>query len=287
LIEQEHPSAKVNKLVISAIAFVALIALIALLVIPGSDQTEDISPTTSIAQDDDEGEWLTQADFVDAQIRELFDVDELHSVPEGFEVTSSVTSVALQDVTIPRGNRRLANLRELIPSDENGGFLHPRVSPDGLQIMLTRPGYRGIYVAPAAGGDPELVAELNAWGARWTDDGRIVVNDHDGTRRIFGTDGTLEELTRIAPEERLVFYDEDQIFTRPEPGAPAVPITPNNDRYINPIPSPDGTHVAYLGMESGLYVMRTDGTGQFPSISPNGQTVVFEVDGSIYEGTLQ
>jgi hypothetical protein len=34
----------------------------------------------------------------------------------------------------------------IVPKDEKGGFIRPRFSPDGLQLMLSRAGFQGIYV---------------------------------------------------------------------------------------------------------------------------------------------
>lgn len=340
---QEGDKSRKAVLVVSGIVIVVAGALTTVLIFSGD------SPDSQSRQAADDsgyaaGDEIIVERMVDQQIIDLFDVDELHAVPEEVGVTEARTSDALRGVTIPRGSRRFSSVRELLPADDRGGFLHPRVSPDGLQIMVTRPGYQGIYVVPADGGEPELVAPVNAWGARWTDDGRIEVTGHDGVKRVYGTDGSLEKVATVRQEDLLAFGDDDRIFARTEPGAPAAPITPNNDRYINPILSPDGTHVAYLGLESGLYVARTDGSGepiylgmgnnpswtadgsgvvfdvtlddghylvtgdifyasgdfselsnltegyshvgQLPSIGPDGRTVVFEAEGSIFEGTL-
>ncbi|MEQ8818974.1 MAG: hypothetical protein RLY93_01925 [Sumerlaeia bacterium] len=205
-------------------------------------------------------------------------VAELRSLPREIEIESKAKTSTLREPNLKKGNLRLADVRELIAKDELGGFLAPRISPDGLQVMLTRAGYQGIYVMPIGGGEPALVAMEDAWNARWTEDGRIAVKNADGTERLYAADGTLEGV-REAEDNQIAFGEDDQIYVRGE-GGESVPLTGNDDRYINPVVSGDGSRVAYLGLYSGLYVAPADGSGE-PLFLGTGTNPTFLADGSL------
>ncbi len=150
-------------------------------------------------------------------------------------------------------NRPLKNLRKLIESDEQGGFLNPIYSPDGLQIMLTRTGYQGIYLVPSSGGIPEKICDDNAYFAKWTPEGLIEVRNTENELRLYDLDGTLLSTGTFDPKQEAAFTDNDVIYMHSKNGEAPKAITDSNDRYIAPTPAPDGDAVVYMGMYSGLY----------------------------------
>jgi len=210
-------------------------------------------------------------------------VEELTYLPRGAALPESDLPAGAAMKEFAKGNRRLTRIRQVVKSDDKGGFIAPQISPDGLQVMMTRAGYQGIYVAAMKGGEPQLVAEVNAWGAKWTPDGRIEVKGADGNVQVYGTDGTLEEVRPAAAEP--IYADNDTIFVRGADGAAAVALTGSEDRFYNPQVSPDGKEVLIQGLYTGVYVMNADGTGEprylgpgtSPRWMPDGSGVVYEV----------
>ncbi len=211
-------------------------------------------------------------------------VDEYVYLPNSATLEGLDSGSSIDNPGARSGSRRLRGIRELIPADGEGGFIAPRISPDGLQIMMTRPGFRGIYVASMRRGDPERISDLNAWGARWTDDGLIEVRTQDGMVQVLGPDGTIQEVRAASDLDEPVFADADVIMVRAEDGSTR-PLTGNEDNFYGPMPSGDGEMVAYQGLNSGIYVARADGTdppvhlgdGTNPTWMRDGSGVLFEV----------
>lgn len=216
------------------------------------------------------------------------EVGELRYLPEAIELSGDALAgdaAMLHALGLREGNRRLGRVRQLTDPAIHGHFLAPRLSPDGLQVMLTRPGFDGVYVMPVAGGEPVLVAEENSFRARWTADGKIEVRDEEGMVRVYSPDGTLERTAPWDPTGERAYSQDDTIFARASDGAAAAPITGNNDRYFNPVPSPDGRYVAYQGLHSGIYVARADGSerprflgeGNHPVWAPDSGRLLYDI----------
>lgn len=211
-------------------------------------------------------------------------VEEYVYLPKGATLEAANESSAPYSDTFKSGNRRLRNIRQLVASDEKGGFISPRISPDGLQVMLTRPGYQGIYIAAMRNSEPVLISNLNAWSAKWTPEGRIEVRTPDGTIQVLGTDGTVEEILSADARDEPVYSKDDVIVTK-QPDGSTRPITGNDDRFFGPRASQDGELVTYQGLNSGIYISRADGDGEplhvgegtNPVWLPNGSGVLFEV----------
>jgi outer membrane protein assembly factor BamB len=174
------------------------------------------------------------------------------------ESTPSTASAMTQAPPVDSTSRQLGNLKVIVPKDAKGGFIAPRFSPDGLQLMLSRAGFQGIYVVAAAGGTPRLVAEASAINARWTKDGLIGIRQ-DKELRVLNLDGTSARTEAVPPES--VYCERDRVYAVPENGAAPVPVTDNSDRFIEPKLCPLHKGVAYIGVETGLYISRADGTG--------------------------
>ena len=272
------------------IAIIVVSALViaagAFLILSNNGQSEGTSQTahapeaeTSSAPMPEVGAEPEQASVLPAER----DAREVRFLPDEIVMQRPADSPTFEAPKFKKGTERLVNVRQVVAADEMGGFLNPRISPDGLQIMLTRPGYRGIYVVPARGGEPELIVDANAFGAEWTPDGRIKVRQKDGTIELYEADGSLSEVKER--EDQLAYSEGDAIYVRPEEGAPAVPLTESDDRYIAPRVSPDGKKVAYIGLNSGLWVADVEGGeptylgygGNNVSWLPNGEGLVFDL----------
>lgn len=173
-----------------------------------------------------------------------------------------VPSTASASTTAPAvdaTSRQLANLKVIVPKDAKGGFIRPRFSPDGLQLMVSRAGFQGIYIVAATGGNPKLVAEGNSFTARWTKDGLIGIRQDDKVR-VLNLDGTQARIEDVAPES--VYCERDRVYSVPDGGAAPVPVTDNSDRFIEPKMCPKHKGVAYIGVQTGLYISRVDGGGK-------------------------
>jgi hypothetical protein len=80
------------------------------------------------------------------------------------------------------------------------------------------------------------------------------------------------------------FVERDERIVRIDDGGRARVVSPEIDgeRFIAPVRSPDGRHVVFLGLSTGLYVHRVRdgrtsalGRGAFPSFSADGRFLVF------------
>lgn len=189
---------------------------------------------------------------------------------------------------VTNGNRRVANARS-ITSKEQGEFVSPRWSPDGLELLVSRPGFTGLFTVGANGGD---VTQLTAkegigFGADWNEAGEIDTRSNDGERQKFNPDGTPADSVSIEEDSSRVgtFTKDDTVFYRPAPGEAPVALTTGEDRYFGGVLSPDGKHMVYNGLHTGLYVKPVDGSappvhlgiGTEPRWLPDSSGVVYQV----------
>lgn len=299
---------------------------------------KDDAPALPVAGEDEDS-------VVIASVNESV-IPEIRYLPDEIALGSdeSVSDLNLQN--FKRGTKALRNIRAIVSADELGGYINPKLSPDGLQVMMTRPGFQGIYVVSAAGkeAEPSLVVDLNAWTAKWTADGKIYVEVNGEEIRLYNVDGSLEFSEEKVAGNELAYSHDDVIYVAGTSGESAVPLTDNSDRYIAPILSPGEDHVAFIGLHTGLYVSPVDGSsepaflgegynvswspdgnsmvfnrpiddghyivesdiyhydlgtgtltnltensdlvGQYPDVGPDGSTVTFESEGSIYSGII-
>jgi Tol biopolymer transport system component len=127
---------------------------------------------------------------------------------------------------IPNGNpMRLTNTSE----DEN----EPAFSPDGASIVFssTRNG-GGIYIMPAIGGEPRLLAR----GGHWPK---------------FSPDGSSVAYCTSALTTGDLFGLGTQTFVVPAGGGVPRPIAPEFDVVREPLWSPDGSRILFLGEAPG------------------------------------
>lgn len=212
------------------------------------------------------------------------DISEFKYLPQEVSIKASGTSPLLNPPTMISSGRRAMNVRPLTDKSKQGEFLSPRWSPDGLMIIASRPGYDGLYVIDAQTGESRRIADGSSFNASWNPDGTIDVKGEDGTTRTYDAEGTLLASKPTEARSGPVYAEQDTIFARTEEGG-VVPLTGNDDRYFNPVLSPDGKHLIYEGLVTGLYMVPVDGSsapvyigkGNNPQWMPDSSGVVFDV----------
>lgn len=208
---------------------------------------------------------------------------EIRYLPGNVSLEGERTNPLLKMPPLKEGSRRVVGVRKVSDKARDGHFLSPKWSPDGLQMLVSRPGYSGIYVIDARTGQMRFVADGSAYGASWTADGKIQVRDEDGNLKTIRPDGTVESVEPASASD-AAFAENDTIFARGADGS-AIPITASDDKYFNPVTSPDGKSVVYQGLTSGLYMAPADGSGEpvyigrgnNPVWTPGSDGVVFDV----------
>jgi Tol biopolymer transport system component len=179
------------------------------------------------------------------------------------------------------GARLLVNAKTVTDKARDGDFISPRWSPDGMSILLSRPGFSGIYILDPATGEIRKIADDNGYRAGWTADGRIAIPGESGLTYL-NTDGSVAEGGANFPSS-LAWAENDAVYVAGPDRQPR-PVTGTEDKYFNPVTSPDGRYVVYQGLVSGLYIVPTDGSrpprwigrGGNPSWMPDSSGVVFD-----------
>lgn len=209
-------------------------------------------------------------------------VEEFIFLPGDVKIAEENVTPLNEQLELKEGTMRITNVRPVTDKEAHGEFLRPAWSPDGMQMMATRPSVGGIWIVGLNGEEPIKISDDNIFNAQWTEDGHIKITGEDGTARVYASDGVLEETTA---DQRLAFTQDDTIFVRPNAESAAIPLTTNDDRYYAPVPSPDGSYVVYSGLYSGLYLAPTDGSappvylgeGNNPSWMNDSSGIVFDV----------
>lgn len=156
-----------------------------------------------------------------------------------------------------------------------GGFQAPRFSPDGETLLVTGPDWRGLWLVEL-GGDARRIAEDDRAGltARFLADGRVGFDARRaGAVRTLAidADGALRGITAEPPR---AFAHDDRIYVNTDAGVVRVG---TGDRFFGPTVSPDGRHVAFVGLKTGIHVHDLEtgatehlGAGTAPAWSPDG-----------------
>lgn len=186
------------------------------------------------------------------------------------------------------GTRRVVNARP-ITTKEQGEFVSPRWSPDGLELLVSRPGFIGLYTVGAHGGEITQLTNKEGigFGADWTENGEIATRTNDGQTQKLNPDGSPADSLEVEADASRVgtFTKDDTVFYRPAPGEAPVPLTSGEDRYYGGVVSPDGKYIAYNGLHTGVYVQPLDGSappvslghGVSPRWLPDSSGVVYNV----------
>jgi dipeptidyl aminopeptidase/acylaminoacyl peptidase len=136
-------------------------------------------------------------------------------------------------------------------------------------------GFRHIFVVPADGGTPHQVTsgDWHHGGFRWTPDG----------------ESSVFHSLRI--EDAEYQWREAEIYAAELASGQIRPLTTRKGPDRNPVPSPDGRWIAYVGydwtddayVEAGLYVMAADGSNPRRIASEQGRlprNLIWAADGS-------
>jgi len=186
------------------------------------------------------------------------------------------------------GNARIGDIRAVTSTDE-GDFMAPRWSPDGLELMFSKAGYSGLYTKGILGGELNQVTGKDNIGfnAEWTKDGKIIARNNDGEEQTFNPDGSPASSVDPVSDSSVTgaFNSNDTVFYRPNPGEAPIPMSAGEDRYYGGVLSPDGKYIAYNGLETGIYVRSLDGSGRevhigygtHPTFMPDGSGIVYTV----------
>lgn len=204
------------------------------------------------------------------------------------------------------GSLRIGESRA-ITSKEDGEFIAPRWSPDGLEVLVSRPGYNGLYTVGSEGGGINQVSDKEGIGfsGAWDEDGLISAKRPDGEKQRYNSDGTPVDAVTFENDSSIVgtYTKDDTVFYRAAPGEAAVPVSQGEDRYYGGVVSPDGKYIAYNGVLSGIYIQPVDGSappvrighGSNPVFMPDSSGIVFSyaeddghylVNGDLYHTNL-
>lgn len=170
------------------------------------------------------------------------------------------------------------------PITADGDYMDPAWSPDGASVSVAGPGSRGLSLVRVADGTvTELVGadEVVAFRHRWLDGPpRIVCPPRGGkpAREVTPEDGGVRVLADWTEPVRA---HRDDIHLR-QPGGD-LRLTQGEDRFFDPVLSPDGTRVAFVGVATGIHVLEIAGgelthlgPGTRPSWTPDGRWILFE-----------
>ncbi len=186
------------------------------------------------------------------------------------------------------GTARIGEIRAITSADE-GDFMAPRWSPDGLELMFSKAGYSGLYTKGIMGGEINQVTGKDniGYGAEWTKDGKIVAKNNEGEKQAFNPDGSPASSVDPVDDSSITgaFNSNDTVFYRPNPGEAPIPVSAGEDRYYGGVVSPDGKYIAYNGLETGIYIKPLDGSGPavhvgygtHPTFLPDSSGIVYTV----------
>lgn len=208
---------------------------------------------------------------------------EIKYLPTDAALPRTAESRILAGKPMREGNRRLVGVRAITNKATHGELLNPQWSPDGLQMLASRPGFDGLIVVDVRTGAFRRIADVSGWGARWTADGNIEARDADGNALLLAADGTLIS-KGAAPAPSIASVENDAVFVT-TPDGTRLPLTTRDDKYFDPIVSPDGKQIVFQGLTTGMYVAPADGSappvsigyGAHPTWMPDGSGLVFAV----------
>ncbi len=168
-------------------------------------------------------------------------------------------------------------------------FISPRWSLDGLDILVTGAKYKGLYLVAADGSSIRQLSDEDGIGydVKWSLDGTKLIVTKEGETRVFDLTGqelNIDEIDAMNLAE-LVYARDDNIYLRdPETGNEVALTGKEADAYYNPELSPDGTHVVYEGLTTGIHIQNLEtgetisvGTGNHPQWLSDGKGIIYDV----------
>ena len=213
---------------------------------------------------------------------------DVYFLSEGSAAASGKRTPTMRQPTV-NGTRRIANAKPVTDAGA-GPFVAPRFSPDGLELLFSKPGYNGLYTMGADGGAVTQVSGREGIGfrAKWTPEGTVETRGNDGENQVLKSDGTPMDAAAYESDASIVgaYTKDDAVYLRRAPGEAPVVVTPPDgaDRYYGGVLSPDGKSIAYNGLHTGLYVQSLAGgpavhlgEGYSPQWLPDGSGVVYNI----------
>ncbi len=175
-------------------------------------------------------------------------------------------------------------LADPAPLTGDGGYLEPAWSPDGATLSVTGADSRGLTLVDVASGAPRELAgrdEVVAFRHRWLDGPPRILCPPRGeqpAREVALDTGTARDLPEWTAPVRV---QRDDVYLR-QPGGD-LRLTQGEDRFFDPVLSPDGTRVAFVGLATGVHVLEIAsgkpahlGPGTRPCWTSDGRWVLFE-----------
>lgn len=176
------------------------------------------------------------------------------------------------------------SVKDARPVTDSGGYVRPLWSPVGLDIVFTRADGTGLYVTAPNKPDVRVLSSDPGVGRapRWNIDGMSLhVREPDGQYSNIMITG---EKYPAPPIFEKVFERDGVIYFQPDIDQPPRRVSGSQDRFRSPVLSPDETRVAYLGLQTGLYLSPVDGSeavsvgrGFNPSWLPDSSGIVYDI----------
>jgi Tol biopolymer transport system component len=158
-------------------------------------------------------------------------------------------------------------------------------SPDGLDVLLTKAKYSGLYLVSPDGSDMRKISDGQGIGykAKWSEDGTKILYKEDGEYKavdLSGEEVDFEE-NEFGLNSLVSSVDDNIFYSNPETGQEER-LTNGEDAFFDPQLSPEGDLVAYQGLSSGLHIkdLQTGeiidlGQGNGVQWTPSGEGVIY------------
>jgi Tol biopolymer transport system component len=203
-------------------------------------------------------------------------VQHAGAVPRFFYM---MLALATAGASVAHGDR-LVETRQVA----RGDYLAPQWAPDGRELLVTGLQLRGLYLASLEQRRVELLTDEPEAGvhARWQRDGSIAYRAHRaGARRdlTITRDGRVTARSAAKP---IAFTQDDRCYVVDARGQ--LVRVGSGDRFFGAVVSPDGDHVVFQGLATGLHLYRRStgalrhlGPGTAPAWSPDGKRLAYEL----------
>jgi len=172
---------------------------------------------------------------------------------------------------------QISNPRPLTAKED---FMHPRWSPDGLDVLFTRGKFQGLYIVSADGSQIRELSKEDGIGfnTRWSKDGSKLIVDKDGVKKAIDLAGGEDSVEAIEESADPAFAKNDNIYIKNPATGESEAITNGEDSFFAPQVSPDGEKVAYVGLTTGIHI-KDISTGEVSNIG-QGANIQWMPDGN-------